>query len=291
MREWDTWAPTADSMKAFTFAADAPLATIADAYATHGVVVVTGCLPRDTVTDVRAYLRGQLSSVRNTFSRFGLHAPLVDCGAAIGPLLKSGAISKADDRHLFLGHFPLDVRLSPILRHIPMALKAHGILQRLLASSQLFVHMPINARYILPRQSVSAVPTHQDVSYNTHIKDFCVAWTPFSEIDERCCGMAVYPGSHRVGPLALLTGGGDGWLPKIDIGTVTPVSLSPLSPGDVVVFSDTTVHESMLNRSDRIRLNIEARFFARRAHTSKHYLDLQTGEVVNPAAAKERVTS
>jgi ectoine hydroxylase-related dioxygenase (phytanoyl-CoA dioxygenase family) len=100
----------------------------------------------------------------------------------------------------------------------------------------------------------------------------------------------VYPGSHRLGPLAPSPSGNHelGWLQKIEVGAAHAVPLLPISPGDVVVFSDTTAHESMLNRSERIRLNVEVRFFGLRAHTTKHYLDLQSGDVVNPAPTNQR---
>lgn len=283
---------TTRSMDDFTFGASELASRIGDAYRTHGVVVVKQCLPAAVVAAVQAYLTEQLDRVQELFAKFGLHKPLKECGPDVADLLRSGAVPQGEDQHLLLGHFPLDVRLSAALKTIPSAMRSRRFLNDILGSSELFVHMPINARYILPSQTSSAVPTHQDISYNAHMKDFCVLWTPFSEIDDRCSGMAVYPGSHRLGPLAPPQSPSDntepGWLPKIDIGAVQAVPLLPLSPGDVVVFSDTTVHESMPNRSARIRLNVEARFFGHRAHTKKHYFDLQSGEVVNPLAANER---
>ena len=280
-----TYVPTARSMDAFTFDAREPAAAIAAAYADHGVVVVKGCIPAATVATVRAYLTEQLDGVRDAFARLGIAGPLETSGPAVAALLGSGRTLSNEDKHLLLGHFPLAVRLSETLRTIPSAMKGLGFLQEILHSRELFAHMPINARYILPDQTIAAVPTHQDVSYNVHMKGFCVAWVPFTDIDEECSGMAVYPGSHRLGPLAPLPTAqtAPGWLPKIEAQLGEPVPLLPLAPGDAAVFSDLIVHESMSNRSRRIRLNAEVRFVGDKAHTSKHYFDLQSGQVINPA--------
>jgi ectoine hydroxylase-related dioxygenase (phytanoyl-CoA dioxygenase family) len=272
-------------MDTFTFDKSASAADVAAAHAEHGVVVVRNCLPAATVATVQAYLTAELERVRTAFARLGITGPLEASGPQVTALLADGSNVANEDKHLLLGHFPLAVRLSETLRLIPSALGQLGFLQSMLGSRELFVHMPINARYILPRQTIAAVPTHQDVSYNTHMRGFCVAWVPFTEIDEDCSGMAVYPGSHRLGALAPppTAQSSPGWLPKIEAQLGAPVPLLPLSPGDVAVFSELTVHESMANRSSRIRLNAEVRFFGDRAHTTKHYFDLQTGAVINPA--------
>ena len=271
-------------MTTFTFDALDPLDKIAAAYREYGVVVLKKCLPPDVVTTVTKYLTTQLDEISKYLTKFGFHQPLKDLGPAVTALLQSSSALDNEDRHLLMGHFGLAVRLSETLRRIPLAMKPLPVLYELLGSHELFVHMPVNARYILPNQSSSAVPTHQDIAYNEHMKKFCVLWTPFCEIEERCSGMAVYPGSHLLGAFNKPPAekGGMEWLPKLDMGSMASVPLLPLSPGDVVVFSDTTAHESMPNTSDRIRLNAEVRFFGEARHSSKHYFDLQSGEIVKP---------
>jgi hypothetical protein len=249
-------------------------------------VVVKSCIPAETVAAVQAYLTEQLDEVRTAFARLGIAGVLEASGPEVAAVLAPGTTLANEDRHLLLGHFPLAVRLSETLREIPLAMRSLAFLRAILKCRELFAHMPINARYILPSQTIAAVPTHQDVSYNTHMKGFCVAWVPFTDIDAECSGMAVYPGSQRLGPLApsATSQASPGWLPKIETQLGDAVPLLPLSPGDAIVFSDLTVHESMANRSSRIRLNAEVRFFGDRTHTTKHYFDLQSGIVINPAA-------
>ncbi|HJZ54946.1 MAG TPA: phytanoyl-CoA dioxygenase family protein, partial [Gemmataceae bacterium] len=55
-----------------------------------------------------------------------------------------------------------------------------------------------------------------------------------------------------------------------------------MQPGDVLVFEKTVVHASKPNTSDHMRLSLDYRFFGSAASTTKHYLDLDTREVVSP---------
>jgi ectoine hydroxylase-related dioxygenase (phytanoyl-CoA dioxygenase family) len=139
---------------------------------------------------------------------------------------------------------------------------------------------------VLPGNLKAAVPAHQDISYNKHLGPFCVVWVPLVEIDASCGGMAVYPRTQGRGELFA----GDkvapagGWIPGIDVAGHARVELYPLAPGDVVVMSNETVHESMPNRSERTRLSVDFRFFGDNSRSSKHYLDLAERRVVAPAA-------
>ena len=59
--------------------------------------------------------------------------------------------------------------------------------------------------------------------------------------------------------------------------------LAPLDPGDLVVMSKRTLHESMPNLSDRLRLSCDFRFFGEQSRSTKHYLDISADKVVAPA--------
>src|SRR5262249_62220932 len=104
------------------------------------------------------------------------------------------------------------------------------------------------------------------------------------DIDGRCGGMAAYPRSHGRGELlkGASTAGADNWLPGVDTSELERVELHPLGPGDVVVMSNETVHESMPNRSGRTRLSIDFRFFGDNSRSSKHFLDLAQRRGVAP---------
>jgi hypothetical protein len=47
-----------------------------------------------------------------------------------------------------------------------------------------------------------------------------------------------------------------------------------------------TMHESMPNSSDRMRLSCDFRFFGEQSHSTKHYLDIAANTVVAPTKAR-----
>jgi len=146
---------------------------------------------------------------------------------------------------------------------------------------------PPTARYVLPHCSLARVPLHQDVSYNRHMEDFCVVWVPLVPIDQACGGMAAYARTHKTHEMVLehRRNAADGWLPPIDEAAVDPakrVVLAPLEVGDLVVMTKSTLHESMPNLSNRMRLSCDFRFFGERSHSTKHYLDIAADKVVAP---------
>ena len=124
---------------------------------------------------------------------------------------------------------------------------------------------------IIPPDPEGAAPlgvgAHQDGSpqlgYLT--QDFCTAWIPLTEIDDRLGGLAVVPGSHRGGVRAQ-TGAASSSLktakdqvfdlPSTDERWVT----TTYRPGDLVVFASMTLHKGNPNTSDRLRLSCDFRY-------------------------------
>ncbi len=124
---------------------------------------------------------------------------------------------------------------------------------------------------IIPPDPEGAAPlgvgAHQDGSpqlgYLT--QDFCTAWIPLTEIDERLGGLTVVPGSHR-GGMRAQTGSASSSLktakdqvfelPSADEEWVT----TTYRPGDLVVFASMTLHKGMPNVSDRLRLSCDFRY-------------------------------
>ena len=124
---------------------------------------------------------------------------------------------------------------------------------------------------IIPPDPEGAAPlgvgAHQDGSpqlgYLT--QEFCTAWVPLTDIDERIGGLAVVPGSHRRGVRAQ-TGSASSSLktakdqvfelPSEDERWVT----TTYSPADLVVFASMTLHKGNPNTSDRLRLSCDFRY-------------------------------
>ena len=124
---------------------------------------------------------------------------------------------------------------------------------------------------IIPPDPDGAAPlgvgAHQDGSpqlgYLT--QDFCTAWVPLTDIDERLGGLAVVPGSHRGGVRAQ-TGSASSSLRTAKTQTFEAPSAgeqwvtTTYRPGDLVVFASMTLHKGQPNTSDRLRLSCDFRY-------------------------------
>jgi hypothetical protein len=243
------------------------------------------------VQSVAGFLRDAVTEIDKTVRPYGFSLEDADAPERLTALMENPEARISEhDRHMFLGHFPLEVRLAEPLRAIPHVLNRHPLLFDLLSTERLYAHMPPTARYVLPRCSLARVPLHQDISYNRHMGDFCVVWVPLVPIDLACGGMAAYARTHHAPELvAERKAAADGWLAPIDSGSADRaqrVVLAPLEPGDVVIMGKRTMHESMPNSSDRMRLSCDFRFFGEQSHSTKHYLDIAANTVVAPTAAQ-----
>lgn len=272
---------------AFRASASGPVAQAGRIFREEGLVCVSGALPQSVIRPVSDFLAAALDQISQLFAKYAiaLHGP--DAGTRVERLLDGGVANvPPQDKHVLLGHFPLAVRLDETLWRIPFALADQAFLYEFLGAKSLFVHMPPAARFVLPGNVKAAVPAHQDITYNKHLGPFCVVWVPLVEIDRSCGGMAVFPRTQGRGELfhGETVAPSDGWIPPIDTSKLERVELQPLAPGDVVVMGNETVHESMPNRSQRIRLSVDFRFFGDNSRSSKHYLDLTQRRVVAPTA-------
>ena len=124
---------------------------------------------------------------------------------------------------------------------------------------------------IIPPDPDGAAPlgvgAHQDGSpqlgYLT--QDFCTAWVPLTDIDERLGGLAVVPCSHRGGVRAQ-TGSASSSLRTAKTQTFEAPSAgeqwvtTTYRPGDLVVFASMTLHKGQPNTSDRLRLSCDFRY-------------------------------
>jgi ectoine hydroxylase-related dioxygenase (phytanoyl-CoA dioxygenase family) len=257
----------------------------------EGILAAKNLLAAEVVRSVADFLRHAVAEIDKTVRPYGFSLQDADAPERLTALMENPEARISEhDRHMFLGHFPLEVRLAEPLRAIPRFLNSHPLLFELLSSQRLYAHMPPTARYVLPRCSLARVPLHQDISYNRHIGDFCVVWVPLVPIDLACGGMAAYARTHHAPELiAEHKNAAAGWLAPIDSGSADGaqrVVLAPLVPGDVVIMGKRTMHESMPNSSDRMRLSCDFRFFGEQSHSTKHYLDIAANTVVAPAAAQ-----
>jgi len=132
---------------------------------------------------------------------------------------------------------------------------------------EVFVYRGTNIRYALPHDEVHVTPPHQDHFFVGPNDDFRTVWIPLMRIDESVGGLAVARGSHIAGlrehvehdeaesyvflgrkqkgvPLAAVD---EEWL------------TADYEPGQVLVFHSHAVHRALPNRSDLVRLSLDAR--------------------------------
>lgn len=179
------------------------------------------------------------------------------------------------------GEYPLKARLSEELLAIPKNNDMRWILRDVLDSQELYMHMPPMARVVKPGNSVAAVPSHQDVSYNGHMSDFVTVWIPLTKIDEECGGVAVYEGSGKADRIPTWKPEDAIWLHGVNTDDYRQKKLD-MEVGDVLVMNKSIIHKSMPNTSDHPRYSVDYRFFGSGQTSTKHYLDMQTFEVIAP---------
>jgi hypothetical protein len=254
----------------------------------QGYQVVRGLIDPQVVAGVREFLDGELAASISMIRR----ALDVDPGADVATLAREAvergqfATLDFETQQLLSGHFALNTRLSDRLWAISRQPGVRTLLTELFQDPQLFMHMPPAARWVLPGYGQSGVPAHQDVSYNQHMTDFVTLWIPLVDTDDECGGVGVFPRSHEAGERPTQKSERF-WLESISTEGYARVH-EPMKPGDALLLNKWIVHESMPNRSGRMRLSIDYRFFCGRDRSTKHYLDLQTMTVIAPVAGGAR---
>ncbi len=144
-------------------------------------------------------------------------------------------------------------------------LRHHPALTALLGSlfdAPLFPHPLAVCRLAFPNAAEHATPPHQDYPNNQGSFDTYAAWMPLGPCPRDLGSIAVLQGSHRFGLLPMRASRGAGnrtTMPRADLATLPWVS-GDFAAGDVLVFHSLTVHRSLVNRSDRLRLSVDYRY-------------------------------
>lgn len=186
-------------------------------------------------------------------------------------------------RDTISGHFLVESRLSPLLYDIVTTNNLKAILSKILLSDKLFLHMPPMARFVLPGNTYSAVPAHQDTIYNTHLSDFVTVWVPLVDIDDKCGGVRVYKNPNLSRDYSELVNGTENfWHKGLETSSYASEHCK-IDMGDILVLNKLIVHASEPNLSDHTRFSIDFRFFNEKVLSSKHYLNLSTMEIIAPA--------
>jgi 1-deoxypentalenic acid 11beta-hydroxylase len=130
-----------------------------------------------------------------------------------------------------------------------------------------FVFRNTSVRYSLPADDIHTTPAHQDNYFIGPTADFRTLWIPLMDIDEEVGGLCVAAGSHLGGlrehiedenyESYILTGRKQKAIP---LDTIQQEWLTTdYRPGDAILFHSHTIHRSLPNRSNLLRLSIDAR--------------------------------
>ena len=102
----------------------------------EGILVAKNLLPAEVVRTAADFLRDAVTEIDRTVRQYGFSLQDADAGERLTALMETPQAEISEhDRHMFLGHFPLDVRLAEPLRTIPRFLNSHPLLFDLLSHS------------------------------------------------------------------------------------------------------------------------------------------------------------
>jgi len=132
------------------------------------------------------------------------------------------------------------------------------LLQRM-AGEPILPHARIIARTIFPQREAYTTPAHQDFIPIQGTAETYTAWIPLADLPSRMGGLQVAAGSHRKGVYDFKPALGAGGIEITDPLEGAWVN-SPFEQGDVLFFHSMLVHKGLPNRSDRLRMSIDARY-------------------------------
>lgn len=126
-----------------------------------------------------------------------------------------------------------------------------------------FPHPLKIARIAFPHNHEVSTPPHQDYPNNQGTEELTATWIPVGDTPAAQGSLAVLRGSHRYGvlPLAHHPGAGNrqAVLPDEMRETLHWVT-TDFAMGDVLLFPSTTVHASLNNETDSVRLSVDYRY-------------------------------
>lgn len=239
-------------------------------------------IPKDVIDKCRLFLEENVSKeLENIGIKSNIKLESNSIRDQLQELSKDKNLSD-DVAKVLTGHFSLDVRLNEIISSVA---KQSGLIDSIISyanwDKDISLHMPPMVRFVIPGNTNAAVPVHQDILYNKHLKDFVTAWIPLVSIDENCGGIKMFGDPGELTEEAEISDN-NVWFKPIDAGSNSGIDCIPMSPGDVLIFSKTCIHSSMPNLSNKIRYSLDLRIFPTRLGSEKHYLRLNTGELYEP---------
>jgi phytanoyl-CoA hydroxylase len=230
---------------------------IARSYRERGFAVVRGAIPAQDLQPLRATIARGLDALARELIAKGEathdHAHL-DIEDRLPALLGEREFGRSWDDPVF------GPELHALIQHPGLL----APLQSLLGEDVRFDGSH-RLRPKLPHSELTAFPWHQDSQYygppsaGMHIVSL---WVPLVDVDESNGCLWFIPGSQRWGLLPGARGADMNIRSPVDVeGQGTPEAL-PMRLGDIVLFSNLTVHGSKVNRTERVRWSLDLRYSA-----------------------------
>ncbi|NNE74646.1 MAG: phytanoyl-CoA dioxygenase [Acidimicrobiales bacterium] len=125
-----------------------------------------------------------------------------------------------------------------------------------------FPHPLSIMRLVFPHNDDWATPAHQDHPNNQGTPDLYACWMPLADCAADAGALAILSGSHKLGllPLEYSLGAGNRRAALDERVDDFDWVVSDFELGDMVVFSSLTLHRSLGNSTDRMRLSVDFRF-------------------------------
>jgi len=168
--------------------------------------------------------------------------------------------------------------------------------------SSFYCHLAPAVRVIYPCNAIAIVPDHIDAGYNSHITTrdssakggngslpFATLWIPLQGQSSTHGGLRVYPNTF-ISNSNLSDHSSSLWIPPITSFGSNSV-IPNYSIGDCIVFHPWLLHGSAPNQTiatnrliddSCLRVSVDIRVFSGASMTSKHYMNLITGERYKP---------
>lgn len=133
---------------------------------------------------------------------------------------------------------------------------------RAVLGAGVFPHPLKVARLIFPQNWEVTTPPHQDFPNNQGSATASAVWIPLADTPRKNGGLAVLPGSHKLGlqPLQFSLGAGNRQAALTHEARELKWVTTDFQLGDVVIFGSHTVHSALHNCTGRMRLSVDFRY-------------------------------
>ena len=171
-----------------------------------------------------------------------------------------GTIAVVEGEEAYLEVYDQIQKLEEFHR-IPHQAGIQAVFKSLLGDSA-FPHPLSIARLVFPDNDAWSTPPHQDYPNNQGTKELYACWLPLSECRCQHGSLSVLEGSHHFGVLPLEFALGAGHRQAVLDERLNALAWvgGDFQLGDMLIFHSLTLHRSLHNSTDRMRLSVDYRF-------------------------------